>query len=246
MIWRGITRRNNMKAASQKTPRNSLGECPTNRCEQILLHLANIPDVPLPGTVVSDRTRHVASIAYLKKHYSKVFESCTEADMFALRHLLREAWTASDLRRKGWFVFLFRKFHADAVKRMEALRDRDGSSLVQHWRGRAEQMDWILKNSQQSRFTKGELIYNFVDSEQVGAAYVEETPPASYFDDCAFYLQRNLHRACRCRNVECSIPFFFKKKRAQRFCSTECAIKTELERKRTWWNENRAKPKRRK
>ena len=78
----------------------------------ILTGLANIPDFPPSGTVITERTHHKGAMARLQKRYPETFLNCTEADMFALRQLLRKAWGSTDAREKEWYVFLFLLFHA--------------------------------------------------------------------------------------------------------------------------------------
>lgn len=69
-------------------------------------------------------------------------------------------------------------------------------------------------------------------------------PPATAIEAAAFHLQRNLHRALHCPNLECPAPYFFAKKKGQKFCSSACAQPAQRESKRKWWHENRGKKRR--
>lgn len=231
-----------MKVSSRRRAHKFLG---ARKAERILLRLANIPDGPPVGTPVSSRTPHIASIADIQKYYPVIFEHCSEHDMSALRHLLRQSWMSSDLLRREWFVFLFRRFYAETVRRVESIREDAGKKLLLGWRTRKEQVDWILGQSGRSI----ELLSNFMDAEQVGAAYKEAPPPSTPFEECAYFLQRKLNRAQHCLNPACPSPYFFKTSRHQKYCSTDCSDEAKRRKKRDWWERNRGggkKSKRRK
>src|SRR6267154_1604800 len=128
------------KSRQTRQPRN-LGIQP--RAEEILMNLANIPDFPPVGTVITPAAlsfsdekgrvhnvatdyRHVTSIALLKKRYSNSFGDCSEGAILAMRRLLRESWKSPDLHEREWFVFLLRKFHADTTRSMQPLQEDVG------------------------------------------------------------------------------------------------------------------------
>jgi hypothetical protein len=47
-----------------------------------------------------------------------------------------------------------------------------------------------------------------------------------------------LDRMRYCLNPECPAPYFFAKKRRQRYCTEECAGAGQRELKRVWWAEH--------
>lgn len=226
----------------------------------ILMDLANMPDFPPAGTVVTQDTHYKGSIKRLRERYPGTFSNCTEADMFGLRHLLRKAWASTDLREKEWCVFLLRQFHAQAVRRAQAVQEHAGRELVREWEWKRKQLDDIfelrsggLKKEQLDPFIpadtdkKAALLFYFVDAYEIRAATKGAPPFISDFERAAFYLQRNLHRARLCRNKACNVtPYFFIRKKNQLFCSETCSLPALLAAKRKWWQENRGKSKRRK
>jgi hypothetical protein len=208
------------------------------------MNLANIPDLPPVGTVITARTSHVASIELMRNRYAEIFGHCSDADMFALRHLLREAWKSPDLRHREWFVFLLRRFYAEIMRRVEALQRDAGENLVRGWRNKKDTLDYIFEKSEKP-FPVPEMLFNLMDSEQHAAALKDGPPSLNGFERCAVYLQRNLHRARYCAGPECAAPYFFILRKGQRYCSTDCLLPVQRESKRRWWKANRAKSKRR-
>jgi hypothetical protein len=234
--------------ASQKNKHQILVE----RFEEILKDLANIPDFGLPGTVVTSRTHFAASIKRLAERYPETFGNCTEAGMLALRDLLRKAWASADFREREWYVFLLRRFHADAMRRAQAVQKDDGKDLLREWQSKKEHLDNIFgksdntRESPSRRMSPAEFLFHFIDSEEVYASRKSAPPPISDFESAAFHLQRSLHRARYCAGPECQAPYFFIEKKGQRYCSPDCARPVQRENKRRWWQQNRARPKRRK
>ena len=212
--------------------------------EEILMCLANIPDVPPVGTVITPvRIKNVAtstepgeSIHSIQEDYPEVFGDCSASDMLALRHLLREAWKSTDARRREWFVFLLRRFHAEMTRRLQTVKEDGGKKLVSDSLVKKLQLDDFLKSENPAR-----LLYNLGDSELALEAFHAEVPAPTKFEETFFHLQKNLYRALICRNSECSAPCFFRKKKGQEYCSTDCAEWAKRASKRTWWQENRGK-----
>jgi|SRR5208283_1255991 len=56
-----------------------------------------------------------------------------------------------------------------------------------------------------------------------------------------YYVRRNAARMLRCPNPDCSAPYFLSTKKGQKYCSEVCARPAQLESKRRWWAEYRAK-----
>jgi len=53
------------------------------------------------------------------------------------------------------------------------------------------------------------------------------------------HFRRNARRALHCLNPECPAPYFFAKKKGQRYCTTDCARPAQLASKRRWWSDHR-------
>lgn len=63
-------------------------------------------------------------------------------------------------------------------------------------------------------------------------------PPASPFEKAVTHLVKSADRARYCANPECPAPYFFAKRRNQRYCSEICAAPAQRELKRKWWAEH--------
>lgn len=63
-------------------------------------------------------------------------------------------------------------------------------------------------------------------------------PPPSPFEQSLQYLLDFADLARYCANPDCPAPYFFAKRRSQRYCSDACAIPAQREFKRKWWAEH--------
>lgn len=220
--------------------------------DRVLTYLANVPDTPPAGTVVTPRLiagvatdyRFVNAVSKIRERYPTMFANCSESDVLWMRYLLRKAWTSPDPREKDWFIFLLRKFHADTSLLVHTFQE-NAEAMMRGWESRNENVLSSLQRSKQ----RAETLYHVMDGdliEQARAALRDGAPPDSEFEKVALYLQRNSRRALFCPNPECANPYFFSNKRGQSYCSHRCAQYGQRESKKKWWQENRAKPKRRK
>lgn len=68
-----------------------------------------------------------------------------------------------------------------------------------------------------------------------------DAPPEveSTFEQAIEHLRKNRHRAAHCAHEACLSPYFFKRERATKFCSSECAEQSRREIKAEWWRKNR-------
>jgi len=206
------------------------------------MRLANIPDLPAAGSVITPRTGHVASIQSIKSDYPELFGDCTDLDMFTLRHLLREAWKSSDPRSREWFVFLLRHLHADITRRTRAFQQDRGKRVTEWLAIRATQDDWLkFEKLDEDESKLAWRLYNSDDSDSARRAREALPPALTKFEETFFHLQRNLHRTLFCQNPGCSTPFFFRKKTGQKYCSTDCEVWARRANKRNWWRQNRGK-----
>jgi len=208
--------------------------------EKVLARLANIPDFPPVGTVITSREGYKESIESIQKTYPQIFGNCSEADMFALRHLLREAWKSSDPRRREWFVFRLREFHADITRLRESFQTDGGKGRVKDFHTtRANQDDWLKIERIKSNLA--EFLYGVGDSELAREALQSQPPAVTEFEKAFSHLQQNLHRAVYCKNPECTAPCFFRKRMGQDYCSPDCAAWAKRFSKKLWWAKNRGK-----
>jgi hypothetical protein len=214
---------NMLNRSSRKRARQILGVITSTRAEQILKELANVPGQwwPLVENPIAYK-RSEAALDRIRSLYSEAFEDCPMIALMVLRDLLRKAWTAPDERAAGWYLFRLRHLHSETLRRVRH---------VQTVKGKPEpEIPTVPGTEDEAKRT----------IEQ------SEPPPTTELEASAFYIQKNLRRALYCPNPDCPAPYFFKSKKRQKFCSPECALPTLLASKRKWWNENRAKSKRRK
>jgi hypothetical protein len=69
----------------------------------------------------------------------------------------------------------------------------------------------------------------------VSAAFSRPLPPPNQFEQSLIYLRKSASIARFCGNPECNAPYFFAKRRSQKYCSEECAEPAQREYKRQWW-----------
>lgn len=127
---------------------------------------------------------------------------------------LRKAWdAASNLRAFDWYTW-----HAQRMYEVETA--------------------FIKRSVASPHLEDRTKILQFVD-----AAFETADPPpvATPVEAAIFYLRQHRDRALHCPNPECPAPYFFQKKKSQKFCSPECAKPSQRESKRRWWRANRAK-----
>jgi hypothetical protein len=63
-------------------------------------------------------------------------------------------------------------------------------------------------------------------------------PPPRPLEQALSYLVKFADRARYCANPECPAPYFFVKRKNQRYCSEICAAPAQRELKRQWWAEH--------
>jgi hypothetical protein len=228
--------RNMVKHSSIRGRNHFLGK----KAEEVLVSLANVPDWPPVGTL-SEAASHLDWVKWMRRRFPQVFQYCNPLDIIALRKLLRAVWTCSDFRCKEWFVFLLRRYHVGAVKRYELLQEEAGrKKIVSLARNRKAYLDVILADPLPAN--AAEALCAHESDEEVAQAYKADLPPSNSFEDCAFYLQRNLNRVRICRNKDCDVtPYFFRIKKNQKYCSTKCSLPALLASKRKSWHENKDK-----
>jgi hypothetical protein len=207
---------------------------------KLLADWANIPadyfegigfdSSPDPGGI----RRVDSAIKRLMTHYPEVFSSVADSGAPQLanaeseittaqwrlaaevQRYIRHAWEASDLRTREWFIFKARdKYHWQTVV-----------------------LPMIDKRLRAATDVKAELEKPVPDEEET----VRHGPPAlTEFERAMYLFQRISDRARRCPNPDCPAPFFFARRKNQRYCTEKCAADALREQKRKWWSENRAR-----
>ncbi len=65
-----------------------------------------------------------------------------------------------------------------------------------------------------------------------------DPPPMSPFEASMLYFQQNIHSALHCGNPDCAAPYFFAKRKRQKYCSDSCAAYGQRQAKSRWWAEH--------
>jgi len=63
-------------------------------------------------------------------------------------------------------------------------------------------------------------------------------PSLGRFEIALCYCLHSVDRLRVCQNHECNAPYFFAKRRSQKYCSDICALPAQREFKRRWWAEH--------
>lgn len=104
--------------------------------------------------------------------------------------------------------------------------------------------DWFLVLAR-TRYAQGCVAASYPSG--FGLNFAEKTfpgPPegeASAFDSALFYAQTTLaHKMQHCK-ANCSAPYFFRRRKGQKYCCTDCSEPALLAQRNRWWSENRGK-----
>ena len=63
-------------------------------------------------------------------------------------------------------------------------------------------------------------------------------PPPTPFELALLHFVKTADRARHCQNPDCVAPYFFAKRRSQKYCSEVCALPAQRAFKRQWWAEH--------
>lgn len=155
---------------------------------------------------------------------------------------------------------LHKKYKPGANLGRRVFGEHEGSELVGDlWLGSFLRLAWNAKDlrtrewylykmrdghnkmARRRRMTPDEWLQD--RQQEVNADSEANAPPPKTLlvEQAIYFFQRKARRARRCANVECPAPYFFAKKRNQRYCTDDCAIPAALAVKRRWWAKHRAK-----
>jgi hypothetical protein len=208
--------------SSRKTRDQILGVLSAKKAESLLTDWANLAG-KWPELENEDALgQAISSIKRMGIKYPRVFEECVPTVAVLLGYFLRNAWQASDLQYRDWYIFKFRDYYQQTAMRIQQVRADQNPGRIP---------PPISVSVPTSR------------AEILEAMGIRNNPPSiTPIEAAAFYFQQNARRARRCLNPECPAPFFLAKKKRQIFCGEECAKPAQRESKRKWWRENRGNP----
>lgn len=72
----------------------------------------------------------------------------------------------------------------------------------------------------------------------MGISLLKRLPPPTAFEQALIVLFKSADRARYCNNPDCPAPYFFARRRTQKYCSDACALPAQREFKRKWWKEH--------
>jgi hypothetical protein len=83
------------------------------------------------------------------------------------------------------------------------------------------------------------LQYDIYENEPESQRNKKEEPPRPVpLQQALTYLREHVDVLKRCGNPECAAPYFFAKRRSQRYCSDVCAKPAQMAAKKQWWDEH--------
>ncbi len=150
--------------------------------------------------------------------YPELFEGDAnpEETAIVIGTVFRRAWNARSVRHRDWFLHEIETYY-------HKLRgDRDLMERVDPTMAKGVLGDYVQA---------GSLLFSLRE------------PPAkaSPLEAALLYFRRNVGHARRCPNADCAAPYYFAKKKNQKYCSLVCAKPAQRATKRKWWHENRKK-----
>jgi hypothetical protein len=122
-----------------------------------------------------------------------------------------------------------------------------GMFLRKAWRASAgRERDWYLADAESISHREREWLTGETEQgrHRIALDRFKEPPPhPTPLEAALAYFRRSADRALYCPNPDCPAPYFFATRKGQKYCSSVCALPSQREAKRRWWNENRAKSK---
>lgn len=200
----------------QKVAQLVLGVIPVAKAEQLLTDWANLPG-PWPLVLGNDAA---------SREVGKRFADAQKWIQQRHKDVLADSFVVGDLKlrdflRKAW----------DSPD----LRERE----------------WFLykfRDHYQNMVRRFDMSYQQVRKDEADEMNVmaprHAPPPLTAIEAAAFYLNRNFDFAQHCLNPDCAAPYFFGRRRGQKYCSGKCAGTAKRAAKLRWWTKNRAGKKR--
>lgn len=188
--------------------------------------------------------------------------SCTPARISAARaeEFLHELANLSD---DSGAIMRFKKLFPDILPSPKELHR---GVIAQSWRGTTRNLDekeieknfqlgWVLPFREELRsvwripdwrtrewrvFKLREAIIKhdpFPFATYNAIAAMEPIPPLTPFEQTLLHLLKSVDRARCCGNPDCPAPYFFAKRRSQKYCTDACSKPAQREFKKRWWAE---------
>jgi len=191
------------------------------RAERLLTHLGNVRAEYPAGATPAQIKSVDDGIRLLATKYTEIFlplpnkaqippgaeSSIRTIDWESFAHLqrvLRLAWDAPDLRHRKWHIFKARDQYDFYTRRFPLFDER--------MRGAED---------------KSAALNADLPPEEQGA--FSGPPEMTAFEQAMLHFERIADRARHCLNPECPAPYFFARKKGQKYCSSKCAAPAQRE-----------------
>jgi hypothetical protein len=205
----------------------TLASISPEKLEQFLLALANLSDDLLELKAEPNPVeRRFAAFIPAPSHRSWCFDQVQFEEDAELKTAFPASIQDKIIEKIGmrlWQLPSLREF----VRRVWTLQDprrRDWAvDAFRYW----------LYTLQRDKSLEGEFLNINPDSN-----WFPQIPPPTPFEQALLYLVKYADKACYCRNPECPAPYFFTKRKNQRYCSESCAAPAQRDMKRKWWAEH--------
>jgi hypothetical protein len=89
--------------------------------------------------------------------------------------------------------------------------------------------------------TKEWRVYWLRGDPTMSASFLATLDPhmrPTFFDKAVLHLLKSASRLRCCRNPECAAPYFFARRRSQKYCSEDCTLPFQRDYKRRWWHKS--------
>lgn len=208
--------------------RKALATIATSRLERFLSELANLRnDGPALGRFLTAFGEMLADLPSAKQWYG----SDEERTRWQLE-ALKERYPAEKWR-------MTRDAHATAPEEQsefffEPDEDVSESKRISDLRSSVRSI-WRAATIEEKQLRALLLHKAVTTSGRAAFLLPSEVLPPGPFSQAVLHLLRSAHRALICPNPECPTPYFFRKKRRQRYCSESCSGAGQREAKRKWW-----------
>lgn len=232
-----------LKSSKTHLRKNLAAGFTPKRAEALLQFWANLADVSADefGSELESLTKSApeifgALIGLLEPSDSQGVEESREdfvRSAWGLRENLRAAWQATDLREREWYIYELRRLYARHTE-VYSLRAMEPAlkSIVNRLVSQSPESESVSLGMQQlgAEFRNRSRFYGY---------WVDPPPALTAFERTMFHFQRIAHRARKCENPECMAPYFFMKRKGQKYCTEECALPAQRKAKSEWWARNR-------
>jgi len=214
----------------------------TRAVRPALLHLSSLPD---PTDEQLDQLQHLDERLVL---------------VDTIKSLLRRVWQSADHRHRQWFVFKVREAHHRFLHRppTQSMKGRVAYGTIRIETDpetgdpiaypadpprKRNEADYLAdrRRRRQEFLSSPNWAGESDETIEVDVRTELQPPDLNAFERVMFHFQRIADRALRCANPECPAPYFFAKKKNQRYCGSACSAFGKREQDKQWWRRNRGK-----